>query len=62
MPNTTQLLPIENLLNPLNTIVGNPELNINKTHSVYLLYRNFDFATRSGYGFWSGINQLKKRK
>lgn len=56
LPSSTQLLPIQNVSNPLNTIVGNPNLNINKTHSVYLSYRNFDFATRSGYGFYSGIN------
>ncbi|WP_291274440.1 outer membrane beta-barrel protein [Flavobacterium sp.] len=56
VPSATQLLPIQNLSNPLNTITGNADLNINKTHSVYLSYRNYDFATRSGYGMWSGIN------
>lgn len=56
VPSATQLLPIENLSNPLNTITGNADLNINKTHSAYLSYRDYDYATRSGYGFWSGIN------
>jgi hypothetical protein len=61
MPSTTQLLPIQNVSNSLNTIVGNPDLNINKNHSVYLSYRNFDYATRSGYGFYTGINYYENQ-
>jgi len=56
VPSASQLLPIQNLSNPLNTIVGNPDLSINKNHSVYFSYRDFDYTTRSGYGFYSGIN------
>lgn len=56
MPSAVQIIPIENLSNPLNTVVGNPDLNINKMHSVYLSFRNFDYTTRSGYGLYSGIN------
>lgn len=61
LPSATQLLPIQNVSNPLNTIVGNSNLNINKNHSVYFSYRNFDFATRSGYGFYSGINYYENQ-
>lgn len=56
LPSTTQLLPIQNLSNPLNTIIGNPDLDINKQHSIHLSYRNYDYSTRSGYSFFSYLN------
>ena len=56
MPSATQILPIEDLSNPLNTIVGNQNLDLNKYHSLYLNFSNYDYATRSGYGFYSGGN------
>ena len=49
LPSSAQLLPIKNLGNPLNTIIGNPELNPNEKHSANINFRNFDFRTRSGY-------------
>jgi hypothetical protein len=49
LPASNQLLPVENLANPLNTIIGNPNLNLNKSHSGNLNFRNFDFRSRSGY-------------
>lgn len=61
LPSANQFLPIQNVSNPLNTLIGNSDLNINKNHSVYFSYRNFDFATRSGYGFYSGINYYENQ-
>jgi hypothetical protein len=52
LPSSAQLLPVENLANPLNTITGNPDLNPNEKHSANINYRNFDFRTRSGYNFY----------
>ncbi len=49
LPSSAQLLPLENLANPLNTITGNPNLNPNEKHSANINFRNFDFRTRSGY-------------
>jgi hypothetical protein len=49
LPSSSQLLPIENLANPLNTITGNPNLNPSEKHSANINFRNFDFRTRSGY-------------
>lgn len=49
LPSTSQLLPVANLANPLNTIIGNPDLNLNKKNSVNINYRNFDMRTRSGF-------------
>lgn len=56
LPTARQVVPIEDLANPLNTIVGNPDLDMNKTHWINMSFRDFDYATRSGYGFYSGIN------
>lgn len=56
LPSARQILPVEDLANPLNTIVGNPNLDVNKNHWINFSYRDFDYATRSGYGVYSGIN------
>lgn len=52
LPSTNQLLPVENLANPLHTIIGNPNLNPNEKHSANLTFRNYDFRTRSGYDLY----------
>ena len=52
LPSSNQLLPVTNLANPLNTIIGNPNLRPNEKHSANINYRNFDFRTRSGYTFY----------
>lgn len=49
LPTSIQLLPVANLANPLNTIIGNPDLNLNKKSSANISFRNFDMRTRSGY-------------
>ncbi|TDE42932.1 TonB-dependent receptor [Flavobacterium rhamnosiphilum] len=53
LPSSSQLLPVENLANPLNTIIGNPNLNPNEKHSANINFRNFDFRTRSGYSLYA---------
>ncbi|MES2575838.1 MAG: outer membrane beta-barrel protein [Bacteroidota bacterium] len=53
LPTSTQLMPVVNLSNPLNTIVGNPNLNPNEKNSVNINYRNFDTRTRSGYNLYA---------
>ena len=52
LPSSNQLMPVGNLANPLNTIIGNPNLNPNKKSSVNLNYRNFDMRSRSGYSLY----------
>ncbi len=56
LPSARQILPVEDLANPLNTIIGNPNLELNKYHSIYFSYRDFDYETRSGYGVNAGGN------
>lgn len=55
-PQARQLLPVEDLSNPLFTYMGNPDLDPNLYHNVYLSFRDYDFATRSGYSFYAGGN------
>ncbi|MDR7372802.1 outer membrane beta-barrel protein [Flavobacterium aquidurense] len=51
LPASNYLLPVANLSNPLNTIIGNPNLNPIEKNTLSFNYRNFDFRTRSGYSF-----------
>jgi hypothetical protein len=55
-PTASQVLPIENLANPLNTFIGNPNLDPSQYHSVYGSFRNYDFQSKSGYSFYVGGN------
>ncbi|KQO33844.1 hypothetical protein ASF10_17490 [Flavobacterium sp. Leaf82] len=52
LPTVTQLMPVVNLNNPLNTIVGNPDLHPIEKNSVNFNFRNYDFRTRSGYSVY----------
>ncbi|MCW4469539.1 TonB-dependent receptor [Flavobacterium sp. MFBS3-15] len=47
-PQPGQLLPVEDLSNPLNTIVGNPNLDLTQSHTIRAGYRNFNNGSRSG--------------
>jgi hypothetical protein len=49
LPSAIQLMPVLNLTNPLNTVIGNPDLNPIEKNSAAVDFRNFDFRTRSGY-------------
>lgn len=55
-PTARQLLPVENLADPLNTYIGNPNLDLNKSHNVFLNFRDYDYASRSGYVLYFGGN------
>lgn len=52
LPSATQLMPVVNLNNPLNTIVGNPDLHPVEKNSVNFNFRNYDFRSRSGYSVY----------
>ncbi|WP_159780004.1 outer membrane beta-barrel protein, partial [Flavobacterium sp. 9AF] len=55
LPSAEQLLPFENLANPLNTIMGNAFLKPVENHNLYMNFNNYDYATRSGfYGYFGG--------
>ena len=48
-PRLSQLQQFENVSNPLNIIVGNPNLEPENNHELYLNYNAFDYQKGSGY-------------
>ncbi|MEP5339849.1 MAG: outer membrane beta-barrel protein [Algibacter sp.] len=48
-PQLSRLQSFVNVSNPLNTIIGNPNLEPENNHRVYMSYNNFDFQKGSGY-------------
>lgn len=56
LPLANQILPVLNLSNPLNTIVGNSELEPTKQHRTYFNYNNYDWQARSGFFLYGGVN------
>ncbi|RYJ42033.1 TonB-dependent outer membrane receptor [Flavobacterium beibuense] len=54
-PQASQILPVEDLSSALYTSIGNPDLDPSQNNRFSLSFRNYDYSTRSGYGFYSGI-------
>lgn len=55
LPTAFQLLPVENISNPLNTVVGNSNLDIGKSHVANVNFANYDTARFSGISIYSGF-------
>lgn len=53
-PRPSQVLPVEDISNPLVTQVGNPGLDPQRYHNVNLNLRDYDYATRSGWSMYVG--------
>lgn len=62
LPSANQILPFQNLGNPLNTYIGNADLKPNENYSIYTNFNNYDYATRSGFYAYVGgdynVNQI----
>ena len=61
LPAASQMLPIENLSNPLNTIIGNPDLDPASNHRMYFGFNNYDYASKSGFYLYSGGSFVNNR-
>ncbi len=48
IPSIRQLQPVRDVTNPLNIVMGNPELKPTYNQNINLHYRNFDFSTHTG--------------
>lgn len=59
-PQARQVLPVEDISNPFVTYVGNPDLDPNINHQLYFSFRDYDFASRSGYSIYAGGNVNEK--
>lgn len=55
-PTLEQLQPFEDVSDPLNTIIGNPDLEPINTHRTYLSYNNYDFQKGTGVNFYSNFS------
>jgi hypothetical protein len=58
-PSASQVLPVVDLTNPLNTLIGNPNINPDRYHSGFISFRDFDMATKSGYSIYGGIRYFE---
>jgi hypothetical protein len=54
LPTANQILPFQNLGNPLNTFIGNADLKPNENYSLYTNFNNYDYASRSGFYAYAG--------
>ncbi len=54
IPSVTQLQPVSNTTNPLNIIVGNPDLKPSLTNRFSANYNNYNFKTRTGMFIYLG--------
>lgn len=60
-PTAQQVLPIADLSDPRNSVVGNPDLNPNRQHYFYVSLRDYDHATKSGWSLYGGGNIFESR-
>lgn len=56
IPSIREMQPVADVTDPLNIVIGNPELSPTYTHDLNLNFHNFDFATRSGLGVYASAN------
>ena len=55
-PQASQVLPVEDISNPLYITRGNPDLDPNKYHNFYASLHDYDYATRSGWSVYGGAS------
>jgi hypothetical protein len=53
-PNIEQLQPLRNNIDPLNIVLGNPDLEVGFRHNVYLSYNNYKILKQTG--IWASMN------
>ncbi len=56
IPNVNQLQPVPNVNNPLNVVIGNPNLQPGLNHRISFNYNNYNWRERSGVYVYSGFN------
>jgi len=61
IPSVNQLQPVPNVNNPLNVVIGNPNLLPSVNHGVDLNYSNYNWKERSGVFIYTGLDIQKDR-
>tara|TARA_R110002051_G_scaffold58777_3_gene107951 strand:+ start:1416 stop:4187 length:2772 start_codon:yes stop_codon:yes gene_type:complete len=59
IPSINQLQPIPNVSNPLNIIVGNPNLSPSVNHRINLNYNDYNWKDRTGFFVYGGMTFQK---
>ncbi|MBZ9777347.1 outer membrane beta-barrel protein [Psychroflexus sp. CAK8W] len=59
IPSIQQLQPVRIQTDPLNFIEGNPNLKPSFNQNVNISFNNFDFKSRSGYGFYMSYGYVQ---
>lgn len=55
-----QLLPIQNLSNPLTTTIGNPDLKTTKEHSLYAGFYNYNMQSKTNINVYMGGSYFER--
>ncbi|MFC7444767.1 outer membrane beta-barrel protein [Mesoflavibacter profundi] len=55
-PSLRQLQAFEDVSNPLNTVVGNPNLEPTNQHSIYANFNSYNWQEKSGFFMYSSIS------
>lgn len=55
-PTMGQLQPVVNLNNPLNIVIGNPNLLPGTNHHLYFSFNNYNWKERTGFLLYSGLD------
>jgi len=53
-PNMEQLQPLRNNLDPLNIVLGNPDLKVGFNHNIWLSYNSYKMLKQTG--IWASLN------
>jgi hypothetical protein len=53
-PNIEQLQPLRNNIDPLNIVLGNPELEVGFRHNIYLSYNSYKILKQTG--MWASLS------
>ena len=61
IPSVNQLQPVPNINDPLNVVIGNPNLLPSVNHGIDFNYNNYNWKERSGIFIYSGIDIQKDR-
>ena len=61
VPSIRELQPVEDISNPLDVVVGNPNLKPAFSHNLRVGYHNFDWATRSGMSAYASLTMAEDR-
>jgi len=55
VPSVNQMQPVPNVSNPLNIIQGNPNLDPQINHNIYLNFNNYNWKDRTGLFLWANM-------